>query len=111
MLACVCAALWQAASFLEILSRTRGRPRPADAALPGTGLPGLESLGGPGREPDSASAARLRVGTAVNGSSPGDMVVFTPNGSRLTDAEREALAREAERNRPKPPTESAGPKE
>jgi hypothetical protein len=104
MLACVCAALWQAASFLEILSHTKGRPHSSLAPAAGTGLPSLNAT----TPADLTLSGILRPAPQPVRTTSGELLILTPPDSRLTDAEREALEREAARHRPSPPRSQPG---
>lgn len=96
LLASVCVGLWQASKFAEVLTRTRSEQS----------IGGLlkQAHGKPASPPDLMGLLKgVQQPTPPLGEEkPDGIVVFSPDGKKLTEAEREALVREAERLRPKP---------
>lgn len=97
----VCVAYWQAPKLIELVDKVRGGMSPAAA------LAGLTGKGQPSPA-NEISLEQLRsvlsgagAGQAISGAKPGgDVVVFSPNGAALTEAQKQALIEKANRMRP-----------
>lgn len=104
----LCSGLWQAAKFVDVLSSAKGH-QSLSGLLPSPGKQGLSVL-----PPGVADALKnnppmlnqLVPGASVTPSEPKEMVIFSAKGKPLTPAEAEKLRREAERLRPKVPTQA-----
>lgn len=106
----VCAALWQAAKFMEILSEAKGQQasRNPTSMLSGLNLPGMPGGTG-GKVPDPAELLKQIQGSGAGAGKPEaskekELVIFSADGKKRTAEQLEALKREAERNRPKVPS-------
>lgn len=101
LLAGVCTAFWQAPRIIELIDKVRGGMSPAAA------LAGLSGRG-QATQPDEISLDDLRAALSgasanaalPNGKSGGEVVVFSPSGAALTEAQRQALVQKANRLRP-----------
>ncbi len=101
----LCAALWQAAQFMEILSSVKGQQGSAGprSAVGGLNLPGMPAGAGEAMKDHSGLLSQLGVSSSEVPAESKEIVVFSSSGKPLTPAELEALKREAERNRPRVP--------
>lgn len=101
LLAGVCTAFWQAPKIVELIDNVRGGMSPAAAIA---GLTGR----GQSTQADDISLDQLRSalsGAAANAALPngkpgGEVVVFSPSGAALSEAQRQALVQKANRLRP-----------
>lgn len=106
ILVSVCLALWQSAALIEIISQARGSGRSPLSSARGTGLPSVDGRTAQMLGSSAAVQAALKQLPVGTPAAAAGVVVFTPNGTRMTPAELEALKKHAERNRPKPPAET-----
>ena len=110
--ATVCSALWQAATFMEVLGSAKGGQPSLPGLIPSAGAPGLSVLP-PGiadaMNKNQSVLNQLMPGAPATPPAPKEMVIFSAQGKQLSAAEQEALRREAERHRPKVPAPPAPP--
>lgn len=116
ILGSVCASLYQAAQFIDILNNAKAN-NSLTGLVPGGIAPGgalagspLNALGADLAASQSAQADFFKRFGATSAAEPPkskEIVVFSANGKKLTPEEAEALRKEAERNRPRAPAKSS----
>lgn len=102
----LCAALYQAAQFMDVLSSAKGQ-QAMNRPQAGGGAAGLQAMinGAGGAAPGAQDLLKQLGGMGAVTETPAtkEVVVFSPDGKKLTPEQQEALRKQAERNRPRVP--------
>jgi hypothetical protein len=101
LLAGVCAAFWQAPRIVELIDKVRGGMSPAAAIAGLTGRGAAPPQSEVSLDELRAALSGATAGAALPSAKPGgEVIVFSPNGAALTEAQRQALLQKANRLRP-----------